>query len=86
MGKNPSNFKGEDRPVEKVSWNDAVEFCKKLSKQIGTEYRLLSEAEWEYACRAGTTTAYYFGENITNGLANYYSNVGATTLTGRQPF
>ncbi|MBW4615529.1 MAG: SUMF1/EgtB/PvdO family nonheme iron enzyme [Desmonostoc vinosum HA7617-LM4] len=71
MGNNPSNFKGEKRPVEKVSWNDAVEFCKKLSQRMGRTYRLPSEAEWEYACRAGTTTPFYFGETITSDLANY---------------
>ncbi|MBW4612303.1 MAG: SUMF1/EgtB/PvdO family nonheme iron enzyme [Desmonostoc vinosum HA7617-LM4] len=71
MGNNPSNFKGEKRPVEKVSWNDAVEFCKKLSQRMGRTYRLPSEAEWEYACRAGTTTPFYFGETITSDLVNY---------------
>ena len=63
---NPSYFKGDNRPVEQVSWDDAVEFCQRLSKQTGKEYRLPSEAEWEYACRAGTTTPYYFGDTITN--------------------
>nr|MDJ0595885.1 SUMF1/EgtB/PvdO family nonheme iron enzyme [Pleurocapsa sp. MO_226.B13] len=67
----PSNFKGDDRPVERVSWNDAVEFCQRLSKQTGKEYRLPTEAEWEYACRAGTTTPFHFGETITGELANY---------------
>jgi formylglycine-generating enzyme required for sulfatase activity/uncharacterized caspase-like protein len=71
MGTNPSNFKGSNRPVEQVSWFDAVEFCQKLSQQTGREYRLPSEAEWEYACRAGTTTPFYFGETITTELANY---------------
>lgn len=66
-----SYFKGDNRPVEKVSWYDAVEFCKRLSKKTGREYRLPSEAEWEYACRAGTTTPFYFGETITGELANY---------------
>ena len=60
-----------DRPVEQVSWYDAVEFCARLSKLTGKEYRLPSEAEWEYACRAGTTTPFYFGETITGKLANY---------------
>ncbi|BAZ38139.1 hypothetical protein NIES4101_40740 [Calothrix sp. NIES-4101] len=69
--KNPSNFKGEKRPVENVSWDDAVEFCRKLSQKTGRTYRLTSEAEWEYACRAGTTTPFYFGETITTDLANY---------------
>ncbi len=67
----PSTFKGDNRPVESVSWDDAVEFCARLSKQTVQEYRLPSEAEWEYACRAGTTTPFHFGETITTGLANY---------------
>ncbi|MGB3292501.1 MAG: SUMF1/EgtB/PvdO family nonheme iron enzyme [Phormidesmis sp.] len=67
----PSYFKGAHRPVEQVSWDDAVEFCKRLSKHMGREYRLPSEAEWEYACRAGTTTPFHFGETITTDLANY---------------
>ena len=71
MSKNPSKFKGDERPVESVSWDEAVDFCQRLSKQTGTEYRLPSEAEWEYACRAGTTTAFHFGETITDKLANY---------------
>ncbi len=74
MGKNPSHFKGDDRPVEQVSWDDAVEFCQRLSKQTGREYRLPLEAEWEYACRAGTTTSFHFGETITTDLANYDGN------------
>ena len=86
MGINPSNFKGdEQRPIEQVSWNNAVEFCKKLSQQTGKEYRLPSEAEWEYACRAGTTTKYYFGDDITSDLANYGRNVGETTAVGKYP-
>ena len=64
MGRNPSHFKGNDLPVEQVSWNDAVKFCKKLSDKEGRTYRLPTEAEWEYACRAGTTTPFYFGETI----------------------
>ena len=74
MGRNPSNFKGDNRPVEGVSWNNAVEFCKKLSQKTGKNYRLPSEAEWEYACRAGTTTPFYFGESITPDLVNYDGN------------
>ncbi|MEH1958230.1 SUMF1/EgtB/PvdO family nonheme iron enzyme [Nostoc sp.] len=62
MGSNPSFFKGAKRPVQGVSWNDAVEFCRKLSQKTGREYRLPSEAKWEYACRAGTTTPFHFGE------------------------
>jgi len=67
----PSNFKGDDHPVEQVSWLDAVEFCARLSQHTEREYRLPSEAEWEYACRAGTTTPFHFGETITSDLANY---------------
>ncbi|MGJ3252713.1 MAG: SAV_2336 N-terminal domain-related protein [Elainellaceae cyanobacterium] len=67
----PSNFKGDNRPVEQVSWDDAQEFCKRLSAATGQEYRLPSEAEWEYACRAGTETPFYFGETITSELASY---------------
>lgn len=74
MGKNPSLIKGEKRPVETVSWNDATEFCRKLTEKTGRIYRLSSEAEWEYACRAGTTTPFHFGETITIDLANYNGN------------
>ncbi|BCU10022.1 formylglycine-generating enzyme family protein [Microcystis aeruginosa] len=68
---NPSNFKGDELPVEGVHWYQATEFCKRLSRETKREYRLPSEAEWEYACRAGTTTAFHFGETITADLANY---------------
>jgi formylglycine-generating enzyme required for sulfatase activity len=71
MGTNPSNFKGAKRPVEQVSWHDAVAFCQRLSEKLGHQYRLPSEAEWEYACRAGTTTPFYFGATLTSDLANY---------------
>ena len=71
---NPSYFKGDDRPVEQVSWYDAVEFCARLSKYTGRNYGLPSEAQWEYACRAGTTTPFHFGETITTDLANYNGN------------
>ncbi|WP_066426092.1 formylglycine-generating enzyme family protein [Anabaena sp. 4-3] len=67
----PSRFKGDDLPVEKISWYDAEEFCKRLSKYTGRQYRLPTEAEWEYACRAGTKTPFHFGETITGELANY---------------
>jgi formylglycine-generating enzyme required for sulfatase activity len=61
---NPSDFKGDDLPVEQVSWDDVQEFIKKLNEEEGTDkYRLPSEAEWEYACRAGTTTRYSFGDD-----------------------
>ena len=71
IGKNPSRFKGKQRPVERVSWNDATEFCKKLTDKTGRTYRLPSEAEWEYACRALTLTPFHFGETITTDLVNY---------------
>ncbi|WP_364418155.1 formylglycine-generating enzyme family protein [Moorena sp. SIO3H5] len=69
---NPSYFKGDDRPVERVSWDDAVEFCERLSQHTKRPYRLPSEAEWEYSCRARTTTPFHFGETITTDLANYH--------------
>jgi formylglycine-generating enzyme required for sulfatase activity len=71
LEQDPSNFKGDNRPVEQVSWEDAVEFCDRLSQYTGRIYRLPSEAEWEYACRAGTKTPFHFGETITTDLANY---------------
>ncbi|HEY9850800.1 MAG TPA: formylglycine-generating enzyme family protein [Leptolyngbyaceae cyanobacterium] len=74
LDQDPSFFKGNDRPVERVSWLDAVEFCDRLSLQRKRKYRLPSEAEWEYACRAGTTTPFHFGETITTDLANYNGN------------
>ncbi|MBD2141796.1 SUMF1/EgtB/PvdO family nonheme iron enzyme, partial [Anabaena sp. FACHB-1250] len=74
IGDNPSGFKGNNRPVETVSWDDAVTFCQKLSQKTGKNYRLPSEAEWEYACRAGTKTPFSFGDNITTDLVNYNGN------------
>ena len=71
MGNNPSKFKGEKRPVENVNWHKARDFCKKVSRKTGKIYRLPSESQWEYACRAGTTTPFYFGETITSELVNY---------------
>jgi formylglycine-generating enzyme required for sulfatase activity len=67
----PSEFKGDAHPVEQVSWLDAVEFCARLSQLTRKHYRLPTEAEWEYACRAGTTTPFHFGETIVPDLANY---------------
>ncbi|MDJ0725875.1 MAG: bifunctional serine/threonine-protein kinase/formylglycine-generating enzyme family protein [Prochloraceae cyanobacterium] len=68
---NPSTFNGDKLPVETITWYQAKEFCHRLSQRTGKQYRLPSEAEWEYACRAGTTTPFYFGETITSDLANY---------------
>ncbi len=64
MGTNPSHFSNNPQnPVEMVNWNDAQAFCQKLSQITGKTYRLPTEAEWEYACRAGTTTRFYFGDD-----------------------
>ena len=71
LNPDPSNFKGDNRPVEQVNWHEAMEFCDRLSKKLGQPYTLPSEAQWEYACRAGTTTPFHFGETITTDLANY---------------
>jgi formylglycine-generating enzyme required for sulfatase activity len=79
MGSNPSKFKGADRPVETVRWIEAVSFCNKLTEMEkkagrvpeGMAYQLPTEAQWEYACRAGTTTAYSWGDAITKTNANY---------------
>ena len=67
----PSRFKEDKRPVESVSWDDAMEFCARLSKHTDKEYRLPSEAEWEYACRAGTTTPFHFGKRFPFRLSLY---------------
>ena len=68
---NPSKFEGDTRPVEQVSWHEAIEFCARLTKHTNRQYILPTEAEWEYACRAGTTTPFHFGETISPELANY---------------
>ncbi len=75
IGANPSHFKGESNlPVENVSWEDCVAFCAALGKKDGKTYRLPTEAEWEYACRAGTTTPFHFGDTISVNQANYDGN------------
>jgi len=92
----PSRFKGDNLPVECVSWNHTQEFCARLSRKTNQTYRLPSEAEWEYACRGGTTTPFYFGETISTELANYHGNYtygggakgeyrGKTTEVGKFP-
>lgn len=68
----PSEFKGADRPVESISWLDAVEFCDRLTRKFNRLYRLPSEAEWEYACRANTTTPFHCGETLTSDHANFH--------------
>jgi formylglycine-generating enzyme required for sulfatase activity len=70
----PAQFKGANRPVERVSWHDAQEFCRRLSQRTGQRYGLPSEAQWEYACRAGSTTPFHFGASLTPELANYDGN------------
>jgi formylglycine-generating enzyme required for sulfatase activity len=84
---NPSHFKGnDDLPVENVSWRDAQEFCARLSIHSNHRYQLPSEAEWEYACRAGTTTPFHFGETIDAEVANYRAEdrkVGESTYSGK---
>jgi formylglycine-generating enzyme len=75
MDDNPSQFKGEKNlPVDNVSWNDCQGFIKKLRDKDKKPYRLPTEAEWEYSCRAGTTTPYYFGETISTDQVNYNGN------------
>jgi formylglycine-generating enzyme required for sulfatase activity len=81
LNPDPSNFKGDNCPVEQVSWDDAVEFCNRLSKLTQTLCRLPSEAEWEYACRAGTSSAFYFGETLTPKLARCKANLGMALVT-----
>ena len=72
MGNNPSKFKDNPQnPVESVTWYDAQAFCQKLKEITGKDFRLPTEAEWEYACRAGTTTAFYCGKPISTAQANY---------------
>jgi formylglycine-generating enzyme required for sulfatase activity len=74
MGDNPSFCTGDDLPVETVTWQQAAEFCRKLSAKEGVTYRLPTEAQWEYACRAGTTTPFHTGETVTPDQANYDGN------------
>ncbi len=93
MGSNPSKFKGEALPVERVSWDDCQEFCERLSRKAGKRFRLPTEAEWEYACRAGTTTPFFFGSTISTDQANLAAGflgsvrifTGRTTPVGKFP-
>lgn len=81
MGNNPSHFKGDNQPVEMVSWNDAVAFCERLSQMEGKTYRLPTEAQWEYACRAGTKSRYSFSDDDSNIdiFCWHYKNSNNTT-------
>jgi formylglycine-generating enzyme required for sulfatase activity len=90
-GKNPSNFKGLQRPVETVSWDDAVKFCDRLSalpeeKAVGRVYRLPTEAEWDYACRARTTTTCGFGNDpvVPEDQAGFAKNAEGTHPVGQK--
>ena len=74
MGTNPAEFKGDNRPVDHVNWDDAKEFCQRLSNLTGRLYRLPTEAEWEYACRAGMASAFAFGDSLNSNQANFDGN------------
>jgi formylglycine-generating enzyme required for sulfatase activity len=80
----PSIRGGSNHPVVEISWNEAIEFCNRLTQSTGYQYRLPTEAEWEYACRAGTTTPFHFGTTITSALACY--NAEKTVQVGSFPF
>jgi formylglycine-generating enzyme required for sulfatase activity len=83
LPRRPSFFMGDDLPVETVSWNVATEFCERLSRVTGCRMRLPSESEWEYACRARTTSAFHFGPTLTPELANYCGTGGAVRGTNQ---
>jgi formylglycine-generating enzyme required for sulfatase activity len=75
MGENPSEFRGPDRPLEQISWDNAVTFMTRLSERVsGLDLRLPSEAEWEYACRAGMATPFWFGDTISTDQVNFDGN------------
>jgi formylglycine-generating enzyme required for sulfatase activity len=81
MGYNPSNFRGDDRPVEQVSWFDCQEFCQKMAELTGKPIHLPTEAEWEYACRAGTVSEYWSGngDGALKKVGWYGGNAGGQT-------
>ncbi len=85
MGSNPSEKKGVKWPVGNLSWNDCQDFIQKLNAKTKGGYRLPTEAEWEYACRAGTTTAYAFGDSITLGDANFGPGGKSVTVGSYKP-
>ncbi len=81
MGTNPSEFKGEKRPVERVNWGESLEFCRKLSEKLGQKVKLPTEAQWEYACRAGTSEEY---ARDLDAMAWFSENSGAVTHEVKQ--
>lgn len=82
LSTNPSQFLADKYPVEQISWEDATEFCTYLSQETGRNYRLPTEAEWEYACRAGTSTEFHFGRILTPSLAKYQENSSSPSPVG----
>ena len=81
---------GEQYPADSISWNDAVNWCKEISEKTGVKMHLPTEAQWEYACRSGAKTRYYFGDQIKPESANYSGtdkskNIGKTSLVGKYP-
>ncbi|CAG0958613.1 partial Serine/threonine-protein kinase Pkn1, partial [Anaerolineae bacterium] len=85
MGNNPSQFTGDRLPVERVSWIDVQLFIEKLSTLSKQTFRLPTEAEWEYACRAGTTTPFYTGDSVELNQANFANQIGKTSQVGLYP-
>jgi len=93
MGNTPSHFKGANRPVGKVPWTEVTSFCEKLTEMeseagrlpAGMSYQLPTEAQWEYACRAGTKTAFSFGDSLTSEQANISGGPGETVDVGKYP-
>jgi formylglycine-generating enzyme required for sulfatase activity len=84
-GTNPSHFKGSRRPVESVSWNDAAEFCRRLSRKARKTMGLPTKAEWEYACRAGTATGYNTGSTLSKSQAKFGSSDGTVNVGSYAP-
>ena len=80
MSDKQCSFRGDDLPVENVSWNDCQEFCKEC-KRLGLSVQLPTEAQWEYACRAGSTTAYFWGNALNGDKANCNGNYPCGTTT-----